>query len=177
MITRIFKFWKNLDKINVFLDIDNTLAIFSHGKEDDSRAVKESLSKGFYLSLKPMPHLWAYKLLSKFVNVYVVSAYPNTPYAAIEKRLWVDLHMPFINQSDILLVPVGGNKAEAVETRLGRKIDRFCYLVDDYGKNLTDWTEKGGTAIKKSANTKKKRNIPVIYNHYDIFKVLYKSTI
>ena len=30
-----------------------------------------------------------------------------------------------------------------------RKIDKNCYLLDDYTKNLTEWEQVGGTGIKR----------------------------
>lgn len=161
----------------IFLDIDNTLAVFSRGKDDDPRAVKESANPGFYRNLEPASQLWVYKILAKFLPVYIVSCYPETGYAKQEKLEWLNMHMPWIANENIILVPNGQSKVEFVESHIGDTISERDVLLDDYGKNLTDWAEAGGMPVKKSWNPLKKRNIPVVHNHVDMFKVLLKAAI
>ena len=41
------------------------------------------------------------------------------------------------------------NKAKIIENKYNFKIDKNCYLLDDYTKNLTEWEQGGGTGIKR----------------------------
>ena len=40
-------------------------------------------------------------------------------------------------------------KAKVIEKQLGFKVDKNCYLLDDYTKNLTEWETVGGVGIKR----------------------------
>lgn len=156
----------------VFLDMDNTLAIFSYGKFDDERAKKASVEPGFFRNLKPMAFIWVYAILNMFVPVYIVSACMDTPWCRPEKREWLRQYMPWIPDERIIFVPLGADKAKYVEERIGRPIDKHCFLVDDYGRNLIEWEAAGGTPVKKSMNKSKQRDIPVVYSHWQIFQVI-----
>ena len=55
----------------------------------------------------------------------------------------------FLKNENILFCRNGQNKAKFIENRLGIKIDRTCFLLDDYTKNLIEWEQSGGTGIKR----------------------------
>jgi hypothetical protein len=52
---------------NIFVDMDNTVAIFSNGSGDDQRVLPLTSQKGFYLNLLPMPGIEIYQLLYSVV--------------------------------------------------------------------------------------------------------------
>lgn len=59
-----------------------------------------------------------------------------------DRLIWLHENMPFIDNEHIIMCPVGANKADYVP-------DAYkSVLVDDYNKNLDEWSINGGVAIK-----------------------------
>ena len=181
LITHTIKNFKkqNLDihDLNIFLDIDNTLALFSQkGKDED--ACKQAQELGFYENL-PIFHCAEDTLMDLTrlgANIWILSAYPLRPNtnnlhsAKTEKEKWIEKHLSFIPKDHRLLIPVGTSKAELIHSVCNPNTAIF---IDDYGGNIIHAYEAGVLGIKKTYSGKK-RPCPQIRDFYDIFKVLKK---
>ena len=165
----------NIKDLNIFFDIDNTLALFSQ-KGGDAHACKMMHAKGFYETL-PIFHCVEDTLmyLTRLgANIWILSAYPirenNDHSAKEEKNKWLDKHLPFIPNERRLLIPLGTNKAEIIDSVCDRNTVIF---IDDYGQNIIHAYESGIVGIKKTYSGKR-RPCPQIQDFYDIFKILKK---
>ena len=128
----------------IFLDMDGTLARFN---------VRNALErfeneKGFFANLLAYKGIENINEMVKNGNVYIISASPNM-YADMDKKVWLKKYIPNLKNEYILLCRNGQNKAKFIENKLGIKIDKNCYLLDDYTKNLIEWEEVGGIGIKR----------------------------
>lgn len=127
----------------IFLDLDGTLAKFN---------VRNALQrfeteKGFFAKLGAYKGIEKINEMAKNGNVYIISASPNIQ-ADIDKMTWIEKYLPNIPKNHIVLCRCGECKA-LVLRRLGLVIDKNCYLLDDYTKNLTEWESVGGVGIKR----------------------------
>ena len=127
----------------IFLDLDGTLAKFN---------VKNALQrfeteKGFFANLGAYKGIEKINEMAKNGNVYIISASPNIQ-ADIDKMTWIKKYLPNIPKNHIVICRCGECKA-LVLRRLGLVIDKNCYLLDDYTKNLTEWESVGGVGIKR----------------------------
>lgn len=150
----------------LYYDMDNTLCFWGR-KEDRLEILKKVRDKGFFANLKPIDNCEKAltKLFKMRYEIKIISACEDTEHCYIEKREWIKKYLPFITDKNIILCKIGENKTKFVQD-ITKSI-----LIDDYGKNLNEWMEAGGIAVKKSFSGKK-RNIPVVKDHMDIFKVL-----
>jgi 5'(3')-deoxyribonucleotidase len=128
----------------IFLDLDGTLAKFNV-KNALQRFDKEA---GFFAKLGAYKGIEAINELAKSGNVYIISASPNLQ-ADNDKILWINKYLPNLPDENICLCRIGTNKAREIESVLDIKIDKDCYLLDDYTKNLIEWQNFGGTGIKR----------------------------
>ena len=157
------------DLPDVYIDIDGTLAewrniTFSANikrPEDVEEAIKKLndilLTPG-YRSLLPYDNVVeATKILVNLgFNVHIASCamnpdVPNGP--AKEKREWIEKFLPWIPKENVHIIPNGANKAEY----LGAK--ECSILIDDYTKNLLEWKEHGGIAIKLLNDVNEKKGV------------------
>ena len=128
----------------IFLDLDGTLAKFNV-----PNALKRfEIEKGFFARLGAYKNIDKINEMAKTGNVYIISASPNM-YADLDKKNWVRKYLPNVKEKNILLCRNGQNKAKFIESKLEIKIDKECYLLDDYTKNLIEWENAGGTGIKR----------------------------
>jgi 5'(3')-deoxyribonucleotidase len=126
-------------------DMDGTLARFY----DDEDCLTNMHNPGYYENLgihrnmlKTM--LQAIKLLG-VENVYIISAYIDSPYCQQEKLNWLEKNIPIaLPAENILLVPCGIPKTQFIPGG----VNASTILFDDYNKNLIEWVAAGGTAIK-----------------------------
>ena len=100
--------------------------------------------QGFFLSLEPYKlarDLEANAPIVSWRNIYIVSACVNSPWCKAEKQAWISMWLPHVHASNIILVDVGENKAEAVQQALATTAvnTKEFYLVDDYSRNLYEW--------------------------------------
>ena len=128
----------------IFLDMDGTLTRFN---------IKNALERfenerGFFANLLAYKGIENINEMVKNGNIYIISASPNI-YTDIDKKQWLKKYIPNLKSENILLCRNGQNKAHFVESTLGIKIDKNCYLLDDYTKNLNEWEQAGGTGIKR----------------------------
>jgi len=166
----------DIKDLNVFLDIDNTLALFSQ-RGKDKEACEKSMQKGFY---EDLPIFSCVKdnlmyLTRLGANIWIVSAYPvrnnDDPHGAVqEKDRWVSKHLPFIPKEQRFFIEVGTNKADVMEKVCDLNT---AIIIDDYGKNIEQAYNKGIIGIKKTYSGKW-RPCPQIQSFDEIFKVLRK---
>ena len=128
----------------IFFDLDGTLARFN---------VKNALQRfnneiGFFANLKAYKGIEKINELAKEKEFYIISASPNIQ-ADNDKMKWINKYLPNIKKTNIVLCRLGENKAEKIKEVLNISIDKNCYLLDDYTKNLNEWEQKGGKGIKR----------------------------
>lgn len=144
--------------IKLFLDLDGTLAKFNSKKNALQRFDNE---KGFFASLKPYKYIEVINGLacSGLVEVYVISATPNEQ-ADKDKMIWIKKYLNQIKENNICFCRLNENKAKVIKDKLNITIDKECYLLDDYTKNLIEWKNLNGIGIKRLtslANNKSKK--------------------
>lgn len=128
----------------IFLDLDGTLAKFNV-----PNALKRfETETGFFARLGAYKNIDKINEMAKAGNIYIISASSNM-YTDLDKMKWVRKYLPNIKIENIIFCRIGINKAKYIEYKLNIKIDKNCYLLDDYTKNLKEWEEAGGTGIKR----------------------------
>lgn len=128
----------------IFLDMDGTLARFN---------VRNALQRfdnerGFFANLLAYKGIENINEMVKNGNVYIISASPNM-YADLDKKIWLKRYIPNLKSENIIFCRLGQNKAKVIENKLNIKIDKTCFLLDDYTKNLVEWETVGGVGIKR----------------------------
>lgn len=133
--------------INLFLDLDGTLAKFNSKRNALKRFDNEI---GFFANLKPYKYIeFVNELATKEnINVYVISATPNSQ-ADFDKTTWINKYLNKIPQQNICFSRLGENKAKVIKDKLNITIDNNCLLLDDYTKNLIEWENLNGIGIKR----------------------------
>lgn len=133
--------------INLFLDLDGTLAKFNSKRNALKRFDNE---KGFFANLKPYKYIEFVNELAnnKNVNVFIISATPNEQ-ADQDKLIWIEKHLNNIKKENICFSRIGENKAKVIKDKLNITIDKTCLLLDDYTKNLIEWQNLNGIGIKR----------------------------
>ena len=133
--------------INLFLDLDGTLAKFNSKRNALKRFDNEV---GFFANLKPYKYIEVINTLAtkENVNVYVISATPNEQ-ADKDKLTWINKYLNKIPQQNICFSRLGENKAKVIKDKLNITIDNNCLLLDDYTKNLIEWENLNGIGIKR----------------------------
>ena len=144
--------------IKLFLDLDGTLAKFNSKRNALQRFDNE---KGFFATLKPYKYIETINELanSGLVEVYVISATPNCQ-ADKDKLIWIKKYLNQIKENNICFCRLNENKAKVIKDKLNITIDKECYLLDDYTKNLIEWKNLNGIGIKRLtslANNKSKK--------------------
>lgn len=130
----------------LYVDMDGTLCRFH---DADHRYIENMWTQGFYKGLEPFKNLVAgLRLFMKDhpdIDVYVLSAVLDTepPFVEAEKREWLHIYLPEIPDHNMIFVPAGADKSAYVGTASENDV-----LLDDYNKNLREWQEAGGTAVK-----------------------------
>ncbi len=136
----------------VFFDMDGVLAEYRSGcTENDMK------KQGYFKSLKPEANmLGALEMLcdnSEELGIGVcvlTKIYPSLfRYSAREKMEWRDCYMPNLFDSEFIMV--NGEKEEksdAIKELFNTDINGDCILIDDYNRNLKEWADCGGTAVK-----------------------------
>ena len=130
--------------IKMFLDLDGTLARFNV-RNALERFDKE---KGFFSKLLAYKDIEIVNELAKTNQLFVISASPNEQ-ADIDKMIWLEKYLPNIKKENITICRLGENKAKVIENKYNITIDKSCFLLDDYTKNLIEWENVGGIGIKR----------------------------
>lgn len=127
----------------IFLDLDGTVAKFNV-----RNALKRfETEKGFFAKLGAYKGIEKINEMAKCGNVYIISASPNEQ-ADSDKMKWIEKYLNNVPMENRLICRCGDNKAEFLKAK-GIEIDKNCYLLDDYTKNLVEWEEVGGIGIKR----------------------------
>ena len=133
--------------IKLFLDLDGTLAKFNSKRNALKRFDNEI---GFFANLKPYKYIEFVNQLAlgKQVSVYIISATPNEQ-ADKDKLTWINKYLNNIPKENICFSRLNENKAKVIKDKLNITIDNECILLDDYTKNLIEWTNLNGIGIKR----------------------------
>ena len=101
--------------INLFLDLDGTLAKFNSKRNALKRFDNEI---GFFANLKPYKYIEFVNELAnnKNVNVYIISATPNDQ-ADQDKLIWIRKYLNNIKEENICFSRIGENKAREIFNR------------------------------------------------------------
>lgn len=128
----------------IFLDLDGTLAKFNV-RNALERFDKEA---GFFANLSAYKGVEEINNLALIENVFIISASPNEQ-ADKDKLQWVNQYLTNIPKENITFCRIGEDKAKIIQKKYNFTIDKECYLLDDYSKNLFEWCGCGGTGIKR----------------------------
>jgi len=128
----------------IFLDLDGTLARFNVPNALE-RFDKE---EGFFANLLAYKGIEIVNELAKNNNLFIISASPNEQ-ADKDKMIWLTKYLPNINVENITICRLGQNKAKIIQDKYNITINKQCYLLDDYTKNLNEWENVGGIGIKR----------------------------
>lgn len=134
------------NKKTIFWDLDGTLA-----KWNPKASLEEVFAPGYFKDLEPETAL--VQLVNALAerdraNHYILSHYPPETTAFADKKLWCQRHLPAMDMRHFLFVPCGVDKAAFVRDLIKQELPKDYILVDDYSKNLINWENAGGTAIK-----------------------------
>lgn len=152
---------------SIYYDMDNTIALFSK-KGQDKEALKNMMNEGYFKNLPVMDGAieTLQTLQQQGYQVFILSACVDSKYCESEKNLFLDKYFPFIDKEHRIFTKIGENKVSKIKTDICKSL-----LVDDYSKNLQDWANAGGIAIKKRSSNKRKYQY-IVRNHQDIFNIL-----
>ena len=161
----------------LYIDLDGTLCRF-HPVEK----MEELLEPGYFLRLEPhMNIINAVRNLfegSYFDGIYVISSVlRESQTGVIEKKRWIKHYLPEIDEEHMLFPFCDESKALMVCP--DGQIPSSYYLLDDYNKNLYDWSSRGGSAIKflnGINHTKKTWKGAVVNNTEKCFEELFIAT-
>ncbi len=134
-------------KSRLFIDLDGTVARFYDASPNYLEGMYE---KGYFRNLRPYEKMTeGIKLFMeqhKDVEVFTLSAKVDgePPYCEAEKQEWLDEYLPEIDREHRLFTEIGHNKAEYIPNGISNN----DVLYDDYNKNLIDWENSGGVALK-----------------------------
>ena len=134
----------------LYIDMDGTLCRFY----ERASCLEKCREPGFFLGLNPYENLVeAVRILRSAVpavkedfRIYILSSVYDSD-AEQDKTTWIRRYMG--DDIPALFTEVSMNKAEFIES-MDRKscLTADDYLLDDYSRNLLDWSDAGGTAIK-----------------------------
>lgn len=145
--------------VSIFFDMDGVLSIFYGpiGLPNDNREYPINQLNHYFKYAKPNPQIQEFikTLQNKQISLYLVTHTTEMDKELdlqhmYDKQVWLETHYPnvFSPEHKIVIPNQTVSKAKAVQITTGINIKKTDILIDDYNKNLTDWTDKGGTAIK-----------------------------
>ena len=128
----------------LFIDLDGTVAKFN---------VRNALKRfdnevGFFANLGAYKGIEVINKLALTNRVFVISASPNEQ-ADKDKMIWLEKYLNNIDKNNITFCRLGQDKAQVIQDKYNIVIDKECFLLDDYTKNLNEWKAKGGLGIKR----------------------------
>lgn len=124
-----------------FIDIDGTLS------EYISKEYPWWLEKEIFRDLPPQ---WEVinavkKLIENGNEVYIITAYhKHTPQVKEDKIYWLNKFLPKVKEDHMIFTFCGENKTSYVPGG----IKPTDILLDDFNRNLENWRDEGGLAIK-----------------------------
>lgn len=125
-----------MSKQRIFIDMDGTLAVFEKGN-----SMEQVCSPGYFLHLKPIENMiFATKRLVQDENFEIfILSHVLSDRAETEKHRWLDMFLPEIERNHRIFVPCEKGKEKSVPAGIRQK----DVLLDDYTKNLKEWTGIG----------------------------------
>lgn len=134
--------YKGEYKKRLYFDMDGVLAKWQAGTP-----IETVCSPGYFANLPTEQNVVdALKLLAKKdeLELHILSAVFDEPHNIADKLHWIKINLEgAIWPENIHFVSNGTRKSLA----LGG-VDSDDILIDDYSKNISEWIEDGGTAIK-----------------------------
>lgn len=141
----------------IYFDMDGVLVRYDRSAYTGSEPVFKKLGAHYFRTqpadermLQAFCKLVNIAAESDDVNVRVLSSLVNTGSLFLEqyrdKQAWLKEHAPDFDPSGF--VPAITDKRSVAEFLTGRSLTVNDVLIDDYNKNLEDWREHGGLAVK-----------------------------
>lgn len=130
--------------IKIFIDMDGTIAKFNVRNAINRFATEQK----FFSKLSAYKGIETIDKLASQGNIYIISASPNERTDA-DKREWLNRYLPSLKSENIIFCRIGENKAKVIKDKLNITIDKTCFLLDDYTKNLIEWKQLNGIGIKR----------------------------
>lgn len=129
----------------VIADMDGVLFKF----DDQLPSLDLLFQKGYFANLKPQEKV--VEALRNLIvqnpgQVYICSAAVDSPYAIPEKMESLQRYLPELPKENMLFINYGSDQSKVDVIPGG--ITKSDILLDDYGPNLSQWDEAGGTAVK-----------------------------
>lgn len=145
----------------VFIDMDGVLANFDKAI-DEMGSIEVMYKPNFFRGLEPMEsgldetvkgierQGYTVKILSK-------ACVPKHDLRFIgqmaDKVNWLKEHLPSLDELNIIIQGSDESKGSIIDMYK----DHDCILIDDYSKNLAEWSMAGGKGIKKAKRIKNGR--------------------
>ena len=127
----------------LLIDMDGTVARFY----EQAKCIEKMYEPGFFSGLYPYENMIeAVKLLLKRddLELYFLSSVDGES-ARADKKNWINMQLGI--DVPCMFCNTDRSKAGFVLETLG-PITKTDYLLDDYSRNLLEWEEAGGTALK-----------------------------
>lgn len=155
--------------INIYFDMDGVLALYERHAYPPESQLYCTLGKHYYRSVKPDKKMIRVFIalikidtlrdfnenVSKIdkIRMHILSSLTNRGDVYLEqmndKKDWCRKHIDASPTKNYNMHFAGSNKryiGEALSDN--RKLSRKDILIDDYNKNLQEWENAGGTAVK-----------------------------
>lgn len=141
---------------NYYIDMDGVLAVYDRNAYTGDDPLFARKNAHYYRNLEPDRKMLEFvdNIYSKSRytgdNIYILTSLPNN--GAIfneqfhDKITWVKQWLPYLDIDSILISVT--SKRDAVEYIHNHTLTKNDILIDDYNKNLCEWRDAGGTAIK-----------------------------
>lgn len=133
-------------------DMDGVLVEYRRDMSPDK--VEMMTKKGYFANLRPEWNMIFAMLALKArypdrVFILTSTFASEFPYSIPEKIEYMKRLFPEMEKNFILVdAEKGETKPERFFEATGRRINKDCMLIDDYGKNLAVWKKQGGTPVK-----------------------------
>ena len=135
----------------IFIDMDGTLYRFHDEILYDGEVQLEKMyEENFFKRLKPFSRMIdAVNELHDNLKyeIYFISAV-NEKDIELQKLFVLKRDFPWIDDEHCLFPFCGSNKGEFVEYYFEHELTPNDILIDDYNKNLEDWSKRNGSSIK-----------------------------
>lgn len=167
---------------NYYFDMDGVVALYDKSAYTGKNPKFLRKNEHYFLNLEPDR-----KMLEVIDNLYQKSRYTGNHIYLLtsismngaifnehfhDKILWASKWLPYLSIESILISVT--SKRNAVEYIKDHKLSQNDILIDDYNKNLKEWNEAGGTAVKylNGINSAKSYSLTKIKHTDDVATIL-----